>query len=327
MYAGRGAIFMLHHIFPGGGLERGFAPNAGLEISPEFLDCTISRVRELGYRLLSLEQAVEELLGSERTRPPFAVFTIDDGYRDNLDFALPQFRKHDCPFTIFVAPAIIDGTCELWWRGLESIVASAETIAADINGERFVLAARTLSQKRSAYERLYWPLRRLPEHEQRQWIRQFCGRHGFDLHDQCRKYAMTWNEVREIARDPLCSIGAHTVNHLALAKLEANEAALEASASRQRLESELGMPIKVFAYPYGDELSASQRDFEIIRNLGFVAAVTTWKGLIYDEHRNALTALPRVSLNGGYQKLRYLDTLLTGAPFVLWNAIRPETVT
>jgi peptidoglycan/xylan/chitin deacetylase (PgdA/CDA1 family) len=87
------------------------------------------------------------------------------------------------------------------------------------------------------------------------------------------------------------------------------------------------MPIKVFAYPYGDELSASQRDFEIIRNLGFVAAVTTRKGLIYDEHRNALTALPRVSLNGGYQKLRYLDTLLTGAPFVLWNAIRPETVT
>ena len=37
VFKGQGAYLMLHHILPGGGLQQGFAPNAGLEITPEFL--------------------------------------------------------------------------------------------------------------------------------------------------------------------------------------------------------------------------------------------------------------------------------------------------
>jgi len=33
-------------------------------------------------------------------------------------------------------------------------------------------------------------------------------------------------------------------------------------------------------------------------------------------------ALPRLSLSGDYQKLRYVEALLSGAPFALLNGMR-----
>jgi hypothetical protein len=50
--------------------------------------------------------------------------------------------------------------------------------------------------------------------------------------------------------------------------------------------------------------------------------VTTRKGLIHPRHAGELTGLPRVSLNGDYQKSRYVKVLLSGAPFALLNVMQ-----
>ena len=313
---------MLHHIRPGAGHGHGFAPNAGLEVSPHFLDAVIEHVTRQGYELVSLAEAVNRIKSPEGSTRPFAAFTIDDGYRDNFVHAWPVFRRHRCPFTIFVAPAITDGVCELWWRGLEAVIAGEVTISGSIADKPFRFETRTDTQKQAAYAALYWPVRRMPEPEQRAWIRQFCASHGVDLDAMCRSEAMTWNDLHEISADPLCTIGAHTINHYAIAKLSRETALEEAVASRDRIEKELGKAPRFFAYPYGDEDSAGPRDFEIIREAGFEAAVTTRKGVIHAAHKDYLTALPRVSLNGGFQKLRYVDVLMDGSAFALWNGFR-----
>ena len=64
------------------------------------------------------------------------------------------------------------------------------------------------------------------------------------------------------------------------------------------------------------------REFRLARELGFATAVTTRKGLIFDAHEDHLTALPRLSLSGDYQKPRYVEVLLSGAPFLLFNGLR-----
>ncbi|HEU0059967.1 MAG TPA: hypothetical protein VFR19_08825 [Hyphomicrobiaceae bacterium] len=51
--------------------------------------------------------------------------------------------------------------------------------------------------------------------------------------------------------------------------------------------------------------------------------MTTRKGLIQRRHASALTALPRVSLNGDYQHPRYVKVFLNGAPFAFANRRRP----
>ncbi len=318
---GAGAIFMLHHIRPGADEQDEFAPNAELEVTPEFLAEVIRFARNCGYDLISLGEAVDRVTNGQTGDKPFAVFTIDDGYLDNFEHAWPVFKEYDCPFTIFISPAIIDGVCELWWRGLEAVIAGTPHLSITIDDQHFDLDTTTDSQKTQAFEKLYWPVRQLPEHEQRTWIRNLCQSQGVNIDALCRSVAMTWGHVREIAADPLCTIGAHTVNHYAVARLEPSEVIREAEMSRERIEQEIGTRPDLFAYPYGDETSAGERDFELIRQAGFKAAVTTRKGMIFPAHRDHLTGLPRVSLNGGYQKLRYVEVLLSGTAFAIWNGV------
>jgi peptidoglycan/xylan/chitin deacetylase (PgdA/CDA1 family) len=96
----------------------------------------------------------------------------------------------------------------------------------------------------------------------------------------------------------------------------------EMRRSREVIEASLGRPCDHFAYPVGDPTSADAREFELAREAGFKTAVTTRPGMLFPEHREYLTALPRVSLNGNFQALRIIDVFLSGAPFALWNRFR-----
>jgi len=85
------------------------------------------------------------------------------------------------------------------------------------------------------------------------------------------------------------------------------------------LKFELGKRPRHFAFPYGFPAAAGSRDFKLAREAGFETACTTRHGVIYREHRDHLHALPRVSLNGHYQSMRYVDTLLSGLPTLIQN--------
>ena len=74
------------------------------------------------------------------------------------------------------------------------------------------------------------------------------------------------------------------------------------------------MPCRHFSYPYGDEASAGQREYDLVRELGLKTGMTTRKGLIHARHTCALTALPSISLSGD-QNPRYVKVLLSGVPF------------
>lgn len=322
LFRGIGAILTLHHVRPGGGLQTGFAPNRGLEITPDFLDATIRHIRAKGYDIVSLASAAAQIRSGSRPQKPFVVFTIDDAYRDIFVHAWPLLRRHECPFTLFVAPSIAEGTCELWWIGLEAIIAGSASLSMTLAGKHIHFTTVTDAQKQAAWDKLYWPLRRLDEAGQRELIRSLCAERGIDLNAICRAKAMGWGELGTISKDPLCTIGAHTVHHYALAKLSPEEALQEVALSVNRIEQKLGLRPKFFAYPYGDPLSAHQREFDIVRSAGLEAAVTTRKGLIFPAHRSHLTALPRVSINGHYQQLRYLEVLLSGTALAVWNGFR-----
>ena len=323
---GKGAFLMLHHVTPGGGLQTGFAPNSGLEITPEFLDDVIQFIKNQGYMIVSIEESLEIMSGNRKADKPFVVFTLDDGYRDNIEHALPVFKKHDCPFTIFIAPDITDGKSELWWRAIEQVIIDQPQIKGQVAGKTFDLPTKTTQEMQDAFDYLYWPVRNTPEFEQRTWTREFCSGYGVDVEKQCAQQAMNWDEVKRIASDDLCTIGAHTIHHYAVARLDAETALAEMVQSADRIEKELGQRPDFFAYPYGDEGSAGPRDFELAKRAGFKMALTTRKGLIYDEHMDHLFALPRLSMNGSFQKIHHMQALLSGVPFALFNKMRKLNV-
>ena len=126
-----------------------------------------------------------------------------------------------------------------------------------------------------------------------------------------------------MAADPLCTIGAHTVNHEMLRKVPDDASVrAEMEMSRAVLEAALGVRPEHLAYPVGDPTSAGRREFRIASELGFKTAVTTRPGVLFKAHRDHLTALPRISVNGEFQRQRYLKVLMSGAATAMWNGFR-----
>ena len=104
-----------------------------------------------------------------------------------------------------------------------------------------------------------------------------------------------------------------------LAQWPESSHAKKSCGSKAALEARLQRPIDAFCYPVGDPTSAGKREFALAKEAGFKLAVTTRPGLSFPEHVSHLFALPRVSLNGLWQNVGYLDVLLSGAAFALWN--------
>lgn len=318
--ASSGAVLMLHHVQPEE--LKGFAPNRLLQITPQFLDSAIREVRRSGFDIVDMDEAAARLKGEVKATRPFVSLTFDDGYRDNRDHALPVLKRHGVPMTIYAATDFADGNGFLWWLVLERVVAKRQFIAVHWGGDLESFRCVNDAEKSAAFERIYWRLRAMPEKSARRIVAHLASESGIDHLSPCRELVMSWSELRELAAEPLVSVGAHTQSHTALASLSASEAHAEIAGSVLRIEETLGRPCRHFCYPYGDAGSAGRREFDIVARLGLQTGVTTRKGLLPISPGNGLTGLPRVSLNGHFQQLCYLKALLSGVPFAMLNALR-----
>ena len=318
-FSGNGVIFMLHHVLPGA--PRDFEPNGILKITPEFLEAVIRQVLDSGFDCIAMDD-VPDRIRNGAGHKPFAAFTLDDGYKDNRDYAYPVFKKFGVPFTIYVPTDFAEGRGDLWWLTLEEALRRSQSVTLEMNGTRRTFNLATAAEKDAGFHEIYWWLRQMPEDRARAVTHRLSREAGFDHTEFCAKLIMNWDELRDFSRDPLVSIGAHTNAHFALSKLPADVARREIAESVERITAEFGKPCRHFSYPYGCELSAGEREFEFARELGVATAVTTRKGLLHTSHKDTMTALPRLSLNGDFQDARYIKVLLSGAPFALWNAAR-----
>ena len=314
---GMGAILMFHHVRSPTG--QGFSPNGLLDVTPDFLDAAIRHLGEAGYAILTLDDALARLRSGVHARQPFAVLTFDDGYRDNRDLALPILQRHGAPATFYVTTGYADRTARLWWVELEEAIRRADRVCVTIAGERLDLPSRLDSEKRSAFEAIYWRLRRGPEQRLLETIGTLCAQHGVGARGLVARDCMDWAEIEAFARHPLVTIGAHCVTHPMLAKHSEPDVRRELVDGKAQLEARLGRPIRHLAYPVGDRTSAGPREFALARELGYASAVTTRPGLVFRGHSDHLTALPRVSMNGNHQTIASFDVLLSGAAFALWN--------
>ncbi len=309
----RGVIFTLHRVLPEPPAD--FSPNAILQVTPQFLDFVILRLRELGLELVSMDEAVRRIESPE-AGAEFAVFTFDDAYRDNLLHALPILRRRKCPFTLYVPSGFVDGVGQVWWQALEDIIAQQDAIAlADKNGELHYHDTKSLSQKQQLYSTLYTRMRAVPEQERVKFMAELGEQYGLPMQNHCRDLIMGWGELKTFVEEPLCTIGAHTVHHYELAKLDRAQARQEIEQCTGVLRAQFGIDVRHLSYPIGGRASAGPREFELAAELGMKTGVTTRAGGLYYRHKSTLMSLPRISLNGQFQKQRYVDVFATGALF------------
>ena len=254
-------------------------------------------IKKRDYEFVSLDTLYNYLISGTLSKKVL-VITFDDGYVDNYDLAYPILKKYQIPFAIYVTTGILNNTAILWWYLLEDLVRDNEEIKFRWNKKSHIYYCSNNRQKEEVYsqiqnfihknfyiesiEELFCELFKLPSHE---------------FYSHTIPNGMTWEQVIELSKDPLVTIGAHTENHFPLAKLSRRDAMIEIEKSKTELEHRLEQPVEHFAYPYGKFIHANYRDYEIVKKLGFKTATTTEIGNLFLHNSSSLNSLPRININ------------------------------
>ncbi len=253
-----GILWMLHRVAPADSEHLIFGLDSSLRVSPDYLEMQIIRAKEQGARFLS----IDEFLANKRDgtgRPTDVCITIDDGFKDIYDYAFPVFKRQNAPFVFYVASDFID-------TGFEHCLkpeADGMQIMADVILKRDVLVlngkkvyAGTAAEKQAAFS-IFWQAfaaqkEKTPEKSGHEMLRAFFPDENLDFEGYRKRYLCSWNDLKEMAKDPLCTIGSHGKTHQWLSLMK-DEDALERefTESKKRIEENIGKEIFHFSYPYG----------------------------------------------------------------------------
>jgi peptidoglycan/xylan/chitin deacetylase (PgdA/CDA1 family) len=206
------------------------------------------------------------------------VLTVDDGYRDGHDVALPVLQAHGLPATFFVTTRFLDGRARAWWDDLRWMVEhSRRSTLPAAHGLPQPLALRGAAREAAvvALQRAYSGL---PEPEARELLAFVAEATGVDW--RARPTAgewLTWELARRM-RGAGMFIGGHTASHPVLSRVPPERQAAEVAECRHRLEEELGEPMRYFAYPVGQRDSFDEASRAAIAGEGVELAFSCYGG-------------------------------------------------
>lgn len=88
---------------------------------------------------------------------------------------------------------------------------------------------------------------------------------------------MTWDEVRSLAGEGF-EIGSHTHTHVNMATSDPETVRDDLQSSKAMLQQQVGVPARLFAYPFGDRGSISELSRRIVRDAGFACCLSCHGG-------------------------------------------------
>jgi peptidoglycan/xylan/chitin deacetylase (PgdA/CDA1 family)/SAM-dependent methyltransferase len=125
-----------------------------------------------------------------------------------------------------------------------------------------------------------------------------------------------WDELRRLAAEGV-AVGAHSGSHPYLTRVAPADMVAEGRRSKEALERELGRPVNVMAYPYGDQDLLVRR---AMAACGFAGAVTTAPG--FSRLGDNPMAMPRQLVDGADDLDRFVAKLGTPTRATLDRRLR-----
>jgi peptidoglycan/xylan/chitin deacetylase (PgdA/CDA1 family) len=228
------------------------------------------------FNVLALDDAVRRLRSASLPERALAI-TFDDGYADNHDHALPILQRHRFPATFFIATGFVGGGTmwnDIVIEALRRTSLSSLVFAASDGAQR-TLRLDAVESRRAAIATLLGELKYLPAAEREAKARAIAAQAKVD---PPADLMMSREQIRRLRRAGM-QIGAHTVSHPILARLERGLAERELVQSKTFLEDLLDEPVVLFAYPNGKPgQDYGADDVALVARAGFECAVSTAPG-------------------------------------------------
>jgi peptidoglycan/xylan/chitin deacetylase (PgdA/CDA1 family) len=280
-YGGQGVLLMFHEFVTS------TRDSLGQGCSIADFEAILAALKASGRDFVTCDEALRRL--HDPAARPFVALTFDDGYRSNIDLALPVMQRYSAPATIFVPTGMVDRSINAWWLALRELALTCDTIDMEPMGVR--LQCSSFEAKQAALDCMTaWVWQ---DFSRALELGSLFERHGVSMPALVERLALDEAGVQAADRNPLIEIGAHTTTHRALRLLSPDEVAADIGDNKRYLEKLLGRPVGWFAYPYGPPSIGGTREAEIVRKLGFRGAVTTDPGALFPAQAAAPFLLPR----------------------------------
>lgn len=279
-----GTSILVYHSIEGRGVfSDNVIPAAAFERHMRF----ISRHR----KPVALSAIVDAVVQGREPDPKWIAVSFDDGYLDFVTTALPIMERYGVPSTLFVPTVILQGET-LFFDELEACLRNTRTPEIEVSLDTGLLKfkCRNRGDVRDAALRLALRIRGLPpvlRVHAMQLVRETCGSAGAVV-------SASYVQVEDLERlPPSVEIGAHTVNHYSLPRLDDETLGNELAEPRATLGAVRGGSARYLAYPFGKAWAFNERIVASVADHGYTAAVTTVPGQVRaDTNRYSL---PRIA--------------------------------
>ena len=214
------------------------------------------------FHLVSLHEYFKKEYHNSK---PTVCITFDDGYENNLIYALPLLEKYDSPATFFIT-AIKAAGIEILWADLLDLIAYRYKEPIIVTGTKFKVKNKKgyVSETGGVYLK---DIMKNVDKELKLALMNSIPEMKEILKD--RELKTYWQlldtaQIRELSQSKLVTIGSHGLFHNCLDKITQKEMNLELKFAKDWLEKIIGKPINALAFPdgsYNDKVISTAREF------------------------------------------------------------------
>lgn len=194
-----------------------------------------------GFTFISQEDVLAVAQNKKAFPKGAVLITVDDGWQTNQNNIVAVAQQYNVPVTIYIATEPVESG-NFWWSYIQK--------ANEMKVTGHDIAS----------------LKKVPNNERKKIVQEI--QKTIKLHRQ----ALTIDQVKDIAKTDLVTIGAHTVTHPILINCSDVEVKDELKKSKEVLEGWINTSIATFAYPNGDY---SEREINYLKKFGYSLAYTT----------------------------------------------------
>ncbi len=205
------------------------------------------------FDIVPLEHYLDDP-GGFQTKRKIATVLFDDGYKDNMEMAVPILDKYKCPASFYVVTDCIDKNIPTWTYIMDTIFWRTKKkhieLSYDFVPEKFRSLQLQINDQPNPLIKEVKPwLKKLPNTQRLTLIRSILSQ--CDDEPVPENKMMSWADIRQLNSNGF-TIGSHSHTHPLLASLQnESEISKELKMSAQRILQEIGKFPKTISYPNG----------------------------------------------------------------------------
>jgi peptidoglycan/xylan/chitin deacetylase (PgdA/CDA1 family) len=220
------------------------------------------------FDVVNLDKIADTLHEGKKFNRPTVAITVDDGYKDNYDLLFPIVKKHQVPVTIFLSTGVIGTNQQLWFSSLSNAILNTKRESLFLNGiftgKTFPL--KNLEEKRASYNSIVQKLKTVETTKRDDYLHLIDEK--LETKTSPHRLMLNWDEIREMHNNGVY-FGAHTITHPILSKVSNPDGIKEIDESRKKIEQELSIRVRHFAFPNGRPQDFTDELRTFCRHSGF----------------------------------------------------------